>query len=306
MQVPVSEEARPVDLIDNFFVRWMQWISGVLAGVRSTCLGREVTSTFDTYNSEASGLAAPQTCSGVRAEVSKTLTPFLQVSRIDVLDANVRASQVFGTLSLRNSLVQVSVDHENSMRLRAMHMAGNLVGRVHTIVTGRKEVFSQVELEVKNRINNFGLKLISPAVKGAGMIYVANTLQQLGSLSLGAEVIGTDSELGVSVCGRYERGGGIFSVGLQQFTALCLNYYHRFGKLLDVGAEIQVSRSGPPSAAVGCRLVTPRTQVKASMSSAMFLGFSLDERLTEGLVFNVNAEMGKSGCTHGFGFSLEF
>ena len=284
----------------------MQWVSGVLAGAASRCFGREVTSTFDTYNSEASGLAAPQTCSGVRTEVSKTLAPFLQVSRTDVFDAGTRASQVFGTLSLKNTLLQVSVDHESSMRLRAMHMAGSLVSRVHTIVTGRREVFSQVELEVRNRINNFGLKLISPAVKGAGMIYVANTLQQVGALSLGAEVIGADSELGVSVCGRYEHGSGVFSVGLQQFTALCLNYYHRFGKLLDVGAEVQVARSGVPSAAVGCRLTTQRTQVRASLSSAMSLGFGLDERLTEGLVLNANAEVGKSGCTHGFGFSLEF
>ncbi|ADM11648.1 translocase of outer mitochondrial membrane 40-like protein [Encephalitozoon intestinalis ATCC 50506] len=284
----------------------MRWISNILREARKSCFGREITSTFDTYNAEANEIVTPQTCSGVKTEVSKTLAPFLQVSRVDILDRNAHTSQMFGTLSLKNTLVQVSMDHENSVGFRAMNMSGNLITKIHTIITGRKEVFSQVELEMKNRINNFGLKLISPAVKSTGMVYVANTLHQFGSLSLGGEVIGADSELGVSVCGRYEHRNGVFSVGLQQFTALSLNYYHKLGKYLDVGTEVQIPKSCPPSAAVGCRLTTSKTQMKANVNSDMSLSFCLGEKLTEGLSFNVNAEVNKSGCTHGFGFSLEF
>nr|AGE95713.1 hypothetical protein ECU06_0480 [Encephalitozoon cuniculi] len=284
----------------------MQWIPSVLGKIRRACFGREIASTFDTYNSEASEIITPQTCSGVKTEVTKTLAPFFQVSRVDILDGNAHVSQTFGTLSLGNSLVQISVDHENSLRLKAMNMSGNLATRVHTIITGRKEVFSQVELEMRSRVNNLGLKLISPAIKGTGMVYVANTLQQFGTLSLGAEIIGADSEFGISVCGRYEHSSGIFSVGLQQFTALTLNYYRRLGKFFDMGAEVQLPRTCPPSAAIGCRLSTPKAQAKASVSSNMSLSFCLAEKLTEGLSFNINAEVNKSGCTHGFGFLLEF
>ncbi|KAG5860039.1 putative porin protein [Encephalitozoon hellem] len=284
----------------------MRWISNILRDIRRSCSKREITSTFDTYNAEASEIITPQVCSGVRTEISKTISPFLQVSRVDILDRNMHVSQMFGTLSLGNSLVQISMDHENSVGVRAMNMSGNLATRVHTIITGRKEVFSQIEVEMKNRINSVGLKLISPAVKSTGMVYVANVLQQFGSLSLGAEIIGADSELGISVCGRYEHKGGIFSLGLQQFTALSLNYYHRIGKFFDIGAEVQAPRVSPPSAAIGCRLSTSKTQVKASVNSDMSLGFYLGEKLTEGLTFNVNAEVNRSGCNHGFGFSLEF
>ncbi|AFN83135.1 translocase of outer mitochondrial membrane40-like protein [Encephalitozoon romaleae SJ-2008] len=284
----------------------MRWISNILRDIRRSCSEREITSTFDTYNAEANEIVTSQTCSGVRTEISKTIFPFLQVSRVDILDRNAHVSQMFGTLSLKNSLVQVSMDHENSIGVRAMNMYGNLATRIHTIITGKKEVFSQVEMEMKNRISSFGLKMISPAIKSTGMVYVANTLQQFGSLSLGAEIIGADTEVGISMCGRYEHRNGVFSVGLQQFTALSLSYYHKIGKFFDIGAEIQAPRANPPSAAIGCRLSTSKTQVKANVNSDMSLGFYLGERLTEGLTFNVNAEVNKSGCSHGFGFSLEF
>lgn len=284
----------------------MRWISNILRDIRRSCSEREITSTFDTYNAEANEIVTPQTCSGVRTEISKTISPFLQVSRVDILDRNAHVTQMLGTLSLKNSLMQVSVDHENSIGVRAMNMYENLSTRIHTIITGRKEVFSQVEMEMKNRMSIFGLKLISPAIKSTGMVYVANTLQQFGSLSLGAEIIGADSEVGISACGRYEHRNGIFSVGLQQFTALSLSYYHKIGKFFDIGAEIQAPRANPPGAAIGCRLSTSKTQVKANVNSDMSLGFYLGERLTEGLTFSVNAEVSKSGCSHGFGFSLEF
>lgn len=276
----------------------------MLSSIGDTC--RETACTFDAYNAEARALTTVQGHSGVRTEVSKTVFPFLQISRIAVLDRSTSVSQIFGTVSLQNSLVQLSMDHENSLQLRATHLNRNILAKLHTIVSSRKDVFSQVELEMRNKINSFGLKLIAPAVKGANMIYVANVLQQFGSLGFGAEVIAADSSLGVSLCGRHEHRRGVFSIGLQQFTALHISYYHRLNSLFDFGTEIRVSQSHPSSAAVGCRLATPTTELKATINSDMSLGFSLDERLTEGLSLNINTEITGTGCFYGFGFSLEF
>lgn len=278
----------------------------MLCSARKICSSKETTSTFDTYNSEAREVTALQGYGGVRTEVSKTLSPFLQISRICMLDKNAYVSQMFGTLSLHNSLFQVGVDHENGLQLKATCLNGNILGKIHTIISSKKEVFSQLELEIRNRVNNLGLKLITPAVKGANMIYVMSLLQQFGSLGLGAEVIGADCNFGVSLCGRHEHRNGVFSIGLQQFTALNLNYYHKLNRFLDFGAELQVSKSYPPNAAIGCRLSTVRTEVRTSINSDMSLGLSLDEKITEGLMLNINTEVGKRGCSYGFGFSLEF
>jgi mitochondrial import receptor subunit TOM40 len=284
----------------------MMWVSGVVAGIRNIFSGNESKVSFDSYNSEASEISTLQVCGGIKTEVSKLLSPRLQVSRIDFFDGKVHMSQVFGALSLKNSLVQFGMDNEGSMRLRAVHTSGGVIGKIHTIVSGSREVFSQAQVDIKSKASSIGLKLISPAIKGSRMICVANVLQQFGSLCVGVEVIKTNDEVGVSTCGRYEGNKGIFSVGLQQFTALSMSYYHRFSKMFDAGAEIHMPRGDSISGALGCRLVTSKAQVRASVNSNMALGIALEERVTDGLALNANLEIGRSGCTHGLGFSLEF
>jgi hypothetical protein len=60
--------------------------------------------------------------------------------------------------------------------------------------------------------------------------------------------------------------------------------------MFDAGAEVHMPRGDPISGAVGCRLVTPKAQVRASFNSNMMLGIALEERVTEGLSLNANLQ----------------
>jgi mitochondrial import receptor subunit TOM40 len=284
----------------------MSWIGDAMKKIKEACVRSKTEASFDTYNAEAQAITSFSGYSGIKTEVSKTLSPFLQISKVLILDQKSVLRQIFGTISLPNSLLQLSMDHERSLQLRATHLRNNVTSKMHTIVSRQREVFSQAEVEIRSRANSLVLKMISPALKGTSMIYVVSAFQQLGSSGLGAEVIGTDCSLGISLCGRHETGSSVVAVGLQQFTAMSLSWHHKLGRMIDLGGELQMSRLHPSYAAVGCRLRTHRAELKANINSNRTLAFSYDERLNEGLSFNLNCEIGRGGCLCGFGFSLEF
>lgn len=284
----------------------MSWVWDVILNVVDACKKKEIGTSFDNHNAEARRLTQIDVYNGVRTEISKMVSACVQVSRICVMKNETYASQVFGTMRMGNGLLQIGVDDEKSVEVRATHMGGRVVSRIHSIMSSQREMFSQAEVEIRNRLNNVVLKAIRPAVKGTRMIYVVNVFRQLGCVGIGSEIIGTDGSVGISVCGRHEHTNGILSVCVQQFTALSISYYHRISRLFDVGSEVEVSRSYGFHGRVGCRLQTYRTEVKASVSNRMSLLFSLDERLSETLMLNVNAEIDRSKCCYGFGFSFEF
>ena len=255
---------------------------------------------FDTQGKEAAQIVSRHSSPGLRAEITQSILPFLQItfSRAD------SAVQYFATLYNNTSHLQISLDPSSGAQLRASAIFGPAVTRIHTIVKRTKEIFTQVESALSSPFANICVKLIKPTLHAANLIYILNFWRGFGVLHLGAEIVGRNNEIGASVAARVENRLGVCTVSMQHVKMVCLSLYKRVSRVFEVGAEL---RSGPAGMAGACgiRARNHRSDVRLNVDSGMNIGFFWEERLSETLAVDFNAVLDIDGLEYGIGFTYD-
>lgn len=265
----------------------------------------EISSSFDTYNTESSNITNPIIYSGVKTEISKTINQYLQFTHVSLSDTSSSSSQIYATLNLNNILLQLSGDQDKNIQARGTFMYKNVLTKFNTVLSRSKDIFSQIEIDIKNRMNNLCLKMIQPAIKGSSIIYIGNFMQQFGKLSLGCELIGVDNYFGMSFVGRCDTISSTTSVSLQQFNTLSVDYYKKINEMSQIGFKFNKSKY-ISSYGLGVRIHSRKGEVIGSIDNNRVVSLIYNDRLSEGLSLSINCQMSKEKISYGYGFTYEF
>ncbi|ELA41370.1 uncharacterized protein VICG_01611 [Vittaforma corneae ATCC 50505] len=259
-----------------------------------------IKTTYDTYNREALQIITPNMFSGLRAEISKTVLPFCQISNIRTNSTN----QTFLTLSSRNSVFQFSFDSNRNYQLKSSLLTGPLVSKFHSIISHKKEIFNQFEAVLNSRFYNVALKLISPTFDASNLVYIVTYFVSLGFLDCGFEVVGLSNELGISFSSRIEGKDSVYCANIQRFNTLALSFYHKVLEFLELGGEIKRSPSSL-SYAAGMRIRNYRSDVRCSIDSSRNVYFDWSESLSENLRIEFSSSYDWEDFEYGIGLSYE-
>lgn len=257
---------------------------------------KPINTTYDTYNYEISQIITPNLFSGPKAEITKTILPFCQVSNIKTPEIN----QTFLTLSSKNSVFQFSFDSNRNYQIKSSVLMGPFVSKFHSIISHKKEVFSQFETILNSQFYNLAFKLINPTFEASNLIYVVTYFTSLKFLDFGVEAIGMNNELGLSFTSRIEGKNGVYCASLQRFNTLTLSFYRRILKILLIGGELKRSNDGL-SYAAGMRIQNSRSDVRCSMDSKFNIYFDWSESLSENLKAEFSASYDWEEFEYGIG-----
>ncbi|KAI5169803.1 mitochondrial import receptor subunit TOM40 [Pancytospora epiphaga] len=253
---------------------------------------------YDTRNSVIADLTTTQKYNGIKCEITRTLTPFLQLTTIKTGASLV--PQVFTTFSFPSSVFQFCFDTDRNYQFRSSMSHGPITTKLHSIVSARKEVYSQLESMYNSVFFNIGFKIISPTLYTSNLIYVFNYWRSLGRVCLGFEVVGVNGDIGLSASSRIEGDNSVFCLSLQRFNMVTASIYRRCFKKLDVGLEITRDSSNFHTAA-GARLRNYKSDLKLTIDQSLRLGFEWDEKLTENITVNFNSTYDEDGFIYGIG-----
>ncbi|KAF9762604.1 hypothetical protein NGRA_1902 [Nosema granulosis] len=281
----------------------MGWLSN---GLKNLFKNKKIETNFDKYNIETSSILEIDSHPGIKTEVSKTISNNLQLSAISILNSDKFIRNLFCTFCTTNSLFQFSFDQNMNLQLQGTHLYKRICTKFNTVYSEDKNIFSQINVEMNNKLNNLCLKLIKPAIKGASYIYIFNYMQQLGNATIGAEIISSESYCSLSFAGRYKKGNSIGSVGLQHLNTLSVDFYRKISDFLEIGVSSSVSRDKTYSYGLGCKMNTARSEVKVNIDNSKKLKFGLVDKLSEEMSVNLNCEVGKRDFTYGYGLNYYF
>ncbi|WUR03563.1 mitochondrial translocase (TOMM40L) [Vairimorpha necatrix] len=280
--------------------------------LKDTLFNTQLTSSFDTYNNESNTVFNLSNFTGIKTEISKTVSPNFQISHISNIGPDFESRQTYGTFCFNNLLLQTSIDQDKIFRIRGTHMFNNFYTKFHTVIGRSKDIFTQIEIDLRNRYNNLCIKMIQPAIKGASCVYVGNYMQQLGIFSIGGECIKADEYLGLSFVGRYEGIGHVSTISLQHFNTLSIDYYktvtskNKKSALFEYGMHFSTNREKQMSYGVGVRVHSKRGEIIGSLDNKKVLSLVYNDKLSEGLSLNLNCRVGKNVFDYGYGFTYEF
>ena len=274
--------------------------------IKSYLFKSAINTSFDTFNLENVSITSLNTSTGGESEISKTVSPHFQISHVSSMGADFDIKQTYATFCFNNLLLQTSIDQDKIFRIRGTHMFKNLLTKFHTVIGRSKDIFTQIEVDIKNKYNNMCIKMIQPAIKGASCIYVGNYMQQLGVISLGGEIIKADEYIGLSFVGRYEGIGSISTISLQQFNTLSIDYYKTLSSICDVGIKISTDREKSVNYGLGVKLHSKKGEIIGCVDNNHILSIIYNDKLSEGLTLNLSCRFGKKVFDYGYGFIYEF
>lgn len=281
----------------------MSWLFN---GLQNLFKNKKIETSFDKYNLETSSIMEMDTFNGIKTEISKTISNNMQLSAISVFNSEKFIRNVFCTFCSTNSLFQFSFDQNMNLQLQGTHLYKRIATKFNTVYSEDKNIFSQINLEINNKLNNLCFKMIKPAIKGASFIYIFNYMQQLGNATIGTEIISSDAYCSVSFAGRYKKGNTVGSIGLQHLNTLSLDFYRKISDMFEVGLSSAISRDRTYSYGIGCKVNTSRSEMKVNLDNNKTVRFSLVDRISEGLTVSMNLEVNKRDFTYGYGLNYYF
>lgn len=242
---------------------------------------RPVKTTYDSYNYEIQQVVTPNLFTGLRAEISKSLSSFCQFSTIRSEDSY----QNYVTLSTRETIFQFSFDNARNYQMKSSILFGPIVSKFHTIISRKKDVYSQFETVLNSKFYNVCFKLISPTFEATNLIYIVNCFLSMGFMSGGIEAVSLNKEVALSFSARVENDNSVICANLNKFDTLTVSFYQRLMDILEIGCEVtkKTNNDNPLSCSGGIRIKNHRSEVKSSISSNGNLYFDWNENLAENL-----------------------
>lgn len=260
--------------------------------------------TYESMGHESSAITANSAMKGIRYEISKTLSPFLQLTTVNFKDNSSKSSQYFSTLSFKNSVFQFCFDTNRSYQFKSSIITGPFINKFHSIVSSEKEVYSQFESIYNSLFYNIGIRLIRPTFHASNLVYIVNCCKALGKCCFGFEIVGMNNQIGIGLSARAEKGSSVCFANLQRFNLLTLSYYRRIYKNIELAFEVKKSSEFFSSAA-GLRLKNYKSEIKANLDNKLRFGFTWDEKLTENLKIDFNLECDGDDFNYGVGMTLD-
>lgn len=259
-----------------------------------------IKTTYDNYNYEIQQIITPNFFTGLRAEISKSISSFCQFSTIKTQES----TQNFLTLSTKETIFQFSFDSNKNYQVKSSVLTGPFISKFHTIISRKKDIYSQFETILNSKFYNLCFKLISPTFEATNLIYIVNCFTKIGFITWGFEVIGLNKEVGLSLSTRIENENNVICANLQKFNTLTVSFYQRMMNLFEIGGEVVKSRERL-SYSGGIRIKNHKSEVKGSVSSNGNLYFDWCENLTENLKVEFSMNYDWDEMIYGIGLNFE-
>ncbi|EQB61321.1 translocase of outer mitochondrial membrane 40-like protein [Vairimorpha apis BRL 01] len=266
----------------------------------------EITFSYDSCNNEISKITDLYPFSGVSTEISKTLTPNIQIRHISIINSNETSKQLIGNLSFYNMLWQINADQDKNLQIRGTHIYKNILSKFNYSQITNREKYIHFEFDIKNKYNNLCFKLFKRLSKELSSVGILNFMQKIGNLSIGTEVIKVENGIGLSFSSRFEILNSIFTVSLHQFNVLSADLYYKLNEMIDFGLKFSTSKDSEVCYGLGIRVYSNRGEVIGSLNSSRQLCLSFNDKLGEGIYINASCRLEKNNFIYGYGFTYEF
>jgi len=264
-----------------------------------------LSTTYDTYNAEASAITSRSFHKGLRYEISKTILPFLQVSTIKNKTKKSVNEQYFSTVSVANSIFQFSFDSSRNYQFKSSAIIGPIIVKCQSIVSRQRELYNQLECIYHSRFFNIGLKFINPTIDASNAVYIVNFWNSVGAFCFGAEMVGVSNHLSFGIQSRLETPDSIYSIGVQRFNSVILSYYKKIARFLECGFEVTNS-NGVYKGVIGMKIQSFRSELVANINHSMELNFVWHEKLTERITVSFNGLLSPNDpFEYGIGLNYE-
>lgn len=260
-----------------------------------------ISTNFDTHNHEVSEIVSPVLLRGIKCEINKIISPWLQVSAIKTSKSESNALQIFTTAMLPHSFLQLSFDTDRNYQAKYAVGKGAFLSKIHSIVSSDGSVYTRLESMYSSALHTACVKLVKPIFEASNLVYILSFWRAFGSIHYGFEAVTMNRQVGITVATRVEGDNGVFSASLQRFNTLTLSIYRRFTESLSAGVEGSISKE-QSKLAVGLKVSTCRSDVKLTVNNDMNLGFAWEERLSEMLTVSFNGIYG--GGSYDYGISM--
>lgn len=280
--------------------------------IKSYLTSDTTNSNYDTFIETRS--MTPNTINGLRSEFSNQVTPSFSITSSFLLSERLpNFFSVTGTFSRPNFIFQSTIDQENSLQNRLSMQFSNIILRVQSLYSKTSGSFSQIEANSSFLGGNLGIKVICPAFQEINPIYVVNYLKKIKGTFFGVETIITSEkrknhEIGVGLAVKKAFLDSEVSLSVQQLTAMNICYVKRMNKWFKMGMDLNYSLiSREMISNTFFNIHTKRTVVKSQVDSTGKFCSSVEDRITDNLVFclSVESDLLKGSTALGVGFNLE-
>ncbi|EJW04904.1 hypothetical protein EDEG_00124 [Edhazardia aedis USNM 41457] len=212
----------------------------------------------------------------------------------------------------KDRLLQITANQDRSLQMRAMQIFKNFTFDFTSIISKKEGIYSQAELNCKNKTNAISLKLLSPTFIDTKPIYVFNILQNLNQyLSLGTELVYSQDKknVGINVAAKIETEKCCGVVLLQQSSNLCIGALKKINDFFTIATEVSCEKSDknwPQNivANLGLLLETHKSTVKVGIFSDMISRIQIREKLAENLALGIDGELNHANDTQALGISF--
>lgn len=262
---------------------------------------KEINYTFDTIQNESTTILTTPFQPNFNFDITKTLFPF---------QFTYSPSQISAFFSTKNSLIQTTLDSQKNVQMKYVYKFNNLTVNFNTLVSKVEGVYSQMEVDLKNRINNFSIKSVLPTFGVGKPIYVFNGVQSINErVSLGGEVIYASerNELGYNLATRFDFKDKMVVFSMQQFNLFNISYFKRINEYLSLAWEGNVnlySRKIGYTLGMRTESKTGRVNVNFNSDTGRVL---IERKISEGIFLRLGSEIELKSWQQniGIGLSLE-
>lgn len=238
---------------------------------------------YDSFNQEASSILSPALFHGLKCEITKMVTPWLQISGIKKIGHDRNASQLFTTLSLPfGGLWQLSFDTNRSYQAKCTFGNKSWLGKIHSIVSPTDGIYTHLEGIYRSTLSTAAVKVIKPVFDLSNLIYIVNYWRAVGRVGCGVEAVSVNGRIGLGIAARVENKNGVVSASLQRFNTLIISAYRRLTRSVSIGIEGKRSNEEHGLAA-GVRFSNCKSDVKLTVNNELQLGLIWEEMLSTSL-----------------------
>ncbi|KAF7683354.1 Mitochondrial import receptor subunit tom40 [Astathelohania contejeani] len=264
--------------------------------------------TYDEINTELRAtLIDSNIFSGGRSELTKTITPHLQISNLFMVSEDSNYYQMGLQFTSSHAVAHGNIDQDGNVQSRMSVGWGPLVGRLHGIWAATR--YGQAELDFRGGWLSAGIKFIAPS---HGNLLVFNGLKRIGKFKymgdvhIGGEVVTYPEGYNIALSTRLDRDRDVIMGTLHQHGHLRFGYFRQLGKHFQTAAELSGGLESPFLVTLGLKLDTNKATVKTEISNDFTTKLLIEEKLADGFNMNINVELNNKGRSNiGIGISIE-
>ncbi|OQS55190.1 hypothetical protein EHP00_1445 [Ecytonucleospora hepatopenaei] len=272
---------------------------------------------YDAHDYEFKNVTSINLLNGFKMEINKKINSFTEIT----CNLQKYTKQYFISFFNDKNLLQLGIEPSGSYQIKLKNNFKNIVTTYHSVISERKEIFTQFDTMMYFTNYNMALKLIKPVFEASNLIYIFNMHSQIDfreesnglvnkskagnsfikSVNCGLELVGLEKHLGIGLSGRIEGENTVTCVNLQRFNLLKISFYRKLfefnkglftsGSCIDAGIETQTNIKNKTNSILGgIRYKSLSTEMKMCLNNLWNMGASWEEKISDKVKVCASAE----------------